>query len=289
MICSDITLPEAVSKNFEAIAQGKTIEQLEQQVLENHNCAYQALDSDEWLNFTLMLQQVWQQNDHAIVRGKPDQEGNTAVLLGLALNSRFKPYRGNKVLKHFRMSPWTTELSQTLKEGHFHTDLCTAQTPPKVTLIQCRVADPSPGKGILRVARLEAILIELKRIGADATLDFLLKEECELVDERAHGSYQGVMANHDTIRYHPETLRAAYRRKGMPLHELERHLATIHEVALMTSTPIDLQSGDALLVSNTRALHYRSACSVRYLEFPRKFEAREIYVLHLLDSPAWPI
>lgn len=285
MICTDITLPEAVSNTFETIAQRQTLEQIEQQVLENHHRVYHALDGYEWHKFTGMLQQVWQQNDHAVVRSNPVTHGKTAMLLALALNLRFKPYRGNKVLKHFKMSPWTTELSQTLKEGHFHTDLCTAHTPPKVTVIQCRVADPSPGKGILRVARLEPILIELKRIGADATLNFLLKHECGLVDERAHGSYQGIMANHDTIRYHPETLRAAYRRKSMPLHDLEQHLATIHEVALMTSTPIELQSGDALLVSNTRALHYRGICSVRYFDFPQKFEAREIYVLHLLDDP----
>jgi hypothetical protein len=83
-------------------------------------------------------------------------------------------------------------------------------------------------------------------------------------------------------------LRAAEARGVLVRADLEGHLARIHEAALAVSTPIELGSGDALFVSNVRALHYRSACTVRYHEFPRRFDAREIHVLHLRDEPTWP-
>jgi hypothetical protein len=50
------------------------------------------------------------------------------------------------------------------------------------------------------------------------------------------------------------------------------------------SLPYHTRPGDAVLVSNTFALHYRGECSVRFIKFPREFEARSLLVLHMKDE-----
>lgn len=247
------------------------------------------LASPYWRAFVADLARTWMMRDHAVIRGLPVLgDGTTSLLLALALDAEFKTYRGEKIVKHFKMSPWTTELSQSLRDGHFHTDLSTADEPPHVTLIHCRAPDPSEGYGIVRVVRLCELLAELQRRGAVKALQLLLTDNVEMVDERTQGSWSGIMASESTIRFHPETLRAAERRGARFTDTLEYQLDTIHNAALAASEPIELGVGDVLLVSNVRALHYRGDCTVQYLEFPRRFKAREIHVLHLRDEPTWP-
>jgi hypothetical protein len=47
--------------------------------------------------------------------------------------------------------------------------------------------------------------------------------------------------------------------------------------------PFHTGPGDAVLVSNRTALHYRGACSVRFTKFPNEFDARSVLVLHLKE------
>ncbi len=291
MSVPELKLSATVSKALRSIADRQSLETHEVRALDptQRRALAEELSSPEWQTFVVELSRIWNLFDHAVVRGLPVIGGGaTTLLLALALDAEFKPYRGDKIVKHFKMSPWTTELSQSLRDGHFHTDLNTADDPPCVTLIHCRVPDPTEGYGVVRVARLCDLLTELRRRGADTALRLLLTDTVEMVDDRAQGSWSGVMASGSTIRFHPETLRAAERRGARFADTLEDQLDAIHDAALSVSEPIELGMGDALFVSNVRALHYRGACTVKYLEFPRRFEAREIHVLHLLDEPSWP-
>jgi hypothetical protein len=136
------------------------------------------------------------------------------------------------------------------------------------------------------VARLPDLLHALRRSGEARTLTFLQETEVTMVNESSPGGWTGRIVAGGRIRFHPETLRAAQRRYGGLPSDLEERLHAIKAAALSISTPIHLGAGDTLLVSNTRALHYRSACSVLYHAFPRDFTSREVYVLHLLDEPA---
>lgn len=246
------------------------------------------LTSVPWRDFEKQVTVLWKAHDHLVVRGIPAVgEGASLVLVALAISRKFKAYRGNQVVKHFRMSPWTTDLSHTLQEGHFHTDINTAPSPPVATAIQCKVPDPgAPGYGEVRVARLLDVLTNLHQSGEARTLDFLQQTETTMVNESSPDAWTGHIVTGGNIRFHPETLRAAQRRYGNLPIDLEDHLRVIKAAALSTSTPIQLDTGDTLLVSNTRALHYRSACSVLYDSFPRGFTSREVYVLHLLGEPA---
>jgi len=244
--------------------------------------------SGVWRAFQENALALWRAHDHVIVRGAPvAAEGVSLILVALLTGRRFKVYRGNKVVKHFRMSPWTTDLSHTLQEGHFHTDLNTAPEPPRVTALQCRIPDPAaPAYGESRVTRLSDLLHALHLAGETPTLDFLQKADVTMVNESSPGGWRGRIVSDGQIRFHPETLRAAQRRHGSLANDLEDHLRVIKTAALSVSTPFQLGAGDILLVSNTRALHYRGECSVTYQSFPREFTSRQVYVLHLLDEPA---
>lgn len=291
MSIPEINMHGSVSDALLAVSLREPLELLEMRALAPslRDALAEELLCPEWQAFVVELSQVWNRFDHAVIRGTPVlSDERIAVLLALALNARFKHYRGNKIVKHFKMSPWTNELSQTLRDGHFHTDLNTASEPPRITLIHCRVPDPTPGYGALRVARIPDLLAELRRRGADKTIRFLLRDSVSIVDDRAQGLWSGTMASESTIRFHPETLKAAQRRGASFIDPLEEQLDAIHDAALAVSYPIELGMGDTLLVSNVRALHYRGECTVQYLDFPRHFQARQIHVLHLVDEPSWP-
>jgi len=245
------------------------------------------LASEAWRRFTEHVHELWKMHDHAVIRGVPEiGDGASLLLVSSCLSRRFKPYRKDRVVKHFRMSPWTTELSHTLQAGHFHTDINTAPTPPVLTGIQCRVPDPGcPRYGELRVARLSELLVALRQQGTASTLEFLERSDVTMVNETSPGGWTGRIVEGGRIRFHPETLRAGQRRYGSNPPDFEEHLRVIHEAALAVSVPIQLAAGEVLLVSNTRALHYRGECSVVFQTFPRHFASREVYVLHLLDEP----
>lgn len=229
---------------------------------------------------------LWRKYDHVVLRGAPVGVAEL-MLLSALLGARFKPYRDARVVKHFRMSPWTQELSHTTREGDFHTDINTAPAQPRTTVIQGVVADPSgPPYGDLRVARIADVLADLRARGDWDTLTFLQDTEVTMLNDHSHQGWTGRIATTEELRYHPETLRAARRRYGNAPPDLDRHIDRVHTSAMAVSTPIYLSPGDTLVVSNARALHRRGACSVSFRSFPMDFVAREVHVLHLLDDPA---
>lgn len=285
MISPEIYMPVEVAELLTIKAKQHALEDIEAELLAGLDSLFGLDEMPAWNKFVDNLRRTWLVFDHAIVRGGPVGDGSTTLLTSLALGMQFKFYRNDKIVKHFKMSPWTTDLSHTMREGHFHTDLNTTQTPPKATVIHCLKPDPDVNSGVIRVARVLDLLEEARRTGDESTLRFLCETKVEMVDKNAHDSWSGYILTDDTIRFHPETLRDAQCRSGSMPQDLEFQLSKIHQIAMAVSTPILLEEGDAVFVSNVRALHYRGPCTVNFLDFPRSFDAREIYVLHLLDEP----
>lgn len=231
---------------------------------------------------------VWRDHDYWILRGLPAAGEGTSLLCAAALvGSGLRTYRSGQIVKRFQASPWTTALSHTLREGHFHTDLNTSPTPPRATVMQCLVPDPAaPEHGHLRVARLADLIKQLQADGCDEVLAFLYEADVTMVNDTSPQAWTGRIVEDGTIRFHPETIRAAERRAGRDGSRYDVALEAVKRAALKVSTPIDLKSGDLLAVSNVRALHYRSACTVRFRQFPCDFSAREVYVAHLIEEPS---
>lgn len=287
MHINEVHMPSDLAQQLLETSRSKGLDYLEASLLGLSGDLPKFLLSPQWAAFTDKVEQSWRDTSSLVVRGIPTDNGATTLLAALSLPARFKSYRENKIVKHFKMSPWTKELSQTIKEGQFHTDLNTAPMPPAATVIHCHKPDPSPEMGESRVVIIDDLLNELEKRGEAETLTFLTEAKVDMVDERKQGSWSGSIIESGTIRFHPETLRAAAQRLDSLPQELEHHLLVIHESAMAASEPIHLAPGDALFVSNHRALHYRGECTVQFTKFPRQFLAREIYVLHLQDEPQW--
>jgi hypothetical protein len=230
----------------------------------------------------------WGKRDYVVVRNVPTcKEGTTGLLLAAVCFGLLKPYRGRQIVKHFRMSPWTTALSHTLASGFFHTDINTSSVPPAATIMQCLERDPgAPAFGQLRVARVADLLCELKFRSRLDALRFLTTDRVEMVNETSPDGWKGIMVEGETVRFHPESLQAAQKKNGTNPSDLAVCLQGIHEAALAVSSPIDLAPGEILFVSNRRAMHQRGACTVRFREYPRYFDARRVSVLHALAEPS---
>lgn len=260
---------------------------MEREVCETGSVAFPFFASDVWETFCQSTLQLWRERDHVIVRGLPAlAEGASLLLASLCLAGRFKTFRNGQIVKTFRMSPWTTDLSHTTREGDFHTDINTDPEPPAVTAIQCLTPDPgSPQYGVNRVARSVDLLAYLEANGSQDLLRFLRETPVTMVNDRSQDAWTGQIVQGDRIRFHPDTVRAAMRRFEIQAPELEEHLAAIHAAALAVSTPFGLDAGDVLFVSNHRALHYRGECSVAFINFPLEFRSRAIHVLHKMSEP----
>lgn len=239
--------------------------------------------SREWLKFSSEVRKAFIEKDHVVIKGLPvNNRGATLLIVSKTVGSMFRTYRGGQIVKHFKMSPWTRELSHTTKEGEFHTDLNTEIQPPALTAMQCLDPDPgAPQYGISRVARLKDILLFLEQNNNLELLKFLTESTVSMLNDRSSASWSGSIVEDDIIRYHPETLRAAKRRFDHQEPFLEDKILSIAQAAMKVSEPFILEAGDVLLLSNHRTLHYRGECSVMFKHYPTDFLSRSIFILHM--------
>lgn len=240
------------------------------------------ITSSEWSSFSASVRQVFADRDHVVIKGLPvSSDGATLILAARAIGSMFRTYRGGQIIKHFKMSPWTVELSHTTRAGEFHTDLNTEPLPPAITAMQCLDPDPdTPRYGVSRAVRLTDLLAYLEEYDQVETLRFLTHDIVTMLNERSSSRWSGHIVEEGLIRYHPETLRAAARRSCYPGPSLEDRIACVERAALAVSEPFFLDRGDVLLLSNHRTLHYRGECSVVFNRYPTEFVSRSVFILH---------
>jgi hypothetical protein len=275
-------LSEAIAAHSAALG---TVDEAELSALREDLAAALAA-AREWQVFRATLAEAVGGLGYAVVRGLATDGGTSLLIASAALGAPFETYARGRIVKRFRMSPWTRELSHTLQAGNFHTDGNVAPVPPIATAMQCEREDPGgDAYAELRVAHLPRLLRELGRRGqaGAAALAFLQEEQVAMAHERSTSIWSGRLVEKGTIRYHPESLRVANARIGGDAERLEERIAEIHEAAMAVAPPFHTRAGDVLLVSNRRALHYRGACSVRFTDFPTRFESRSVLVLHCRD------
>jgi len=236
-----------------------------------------------WQELRAAVASLVHERGYVVLRGLDADEGRSLLIVGSLMGRAFDTYGRKRVVKRFRMSPWTRELSHTLADGNFHTDGNVADQPPVATGMQCEREDPGgDAYAELRVAHLPDLLRNLEADGplGAAAVSFLCREDVPMAHERSPAQWCGRLVSDGAIRYHPESVRVANRRLGRAPDRIETIIATIHRAALAASTPFHTRPGDVVLVSNRRALHYRGACSVRFRRFPTDYETRSLLVLH---------
>lgn len=238
-----------------------------------------------WRDLRDLIQTIYSREEYVVVRGLPvTDDGGSLLVAALATGRHFRTYRGDQVVKKFAMSPWTTDLSHTIREGDFHTDLNTEAEPPALTVIQCLRPDPgAPTYGQNRVARWRDVFDHLRTGGRGDVVSFLERARVTMASGQAR-TWTGSIVEGNRVRYHPETLRDAEQSPEVAT-DLERMIQAVHATALSVSVPFDLGPGDVLFVSNWRSVHYRGECSVRFTRFPTEYDSRVIFVLHQLGEP----
>jgi hypothetical protein len=279
---SVVIAPSWVVTAFNSICSKHAVEALETFAQTDSLEQLPFLQSSDWQDFSSVVRATFANTDQVLIRGLPvSDNGATLLLAARTIVSRFRTYRGDKIIKRFKMSPWTTELSHTTREGEFHTDLNTESRPPAVTAMQCLEPDPgSPDYGVSRVARLNDLLTFLSESKDEEALNFLTKESVTMLNDYSSSSWSGRMVEGNMIRYHPETLRAAARREEHLEALLEHKIAAISKALFAVSQSLIMERGDVLLLSNHRTLHYRGECSVVFETYPTEFLSRSVFILH---------
>jgi len=274
--------PEIAIAMESLCSKSNALEELENLARTNDLETLPLIASSAWRSFSAEVRKAFMDRDYVIIKGLPvTDSGATLLIAACTIGSSFRTYRGGQVIKHFKMSPWTKELSHTIREGEFHTDLNTENHPPAITAMQCLDPDPgAPEYGISRVARLKDLLSFLERNDTKETLHFLTQKTVTMLNDRSSSNWSGHVVQEGLIRYHPETLRAAGRRFGHQETSLDSRITEISKAAMEVSEPFILEQGDILLLSNHRTLHYRGECSVVFTKHPTEFRSRSIFILH---------
>ena len=242
--------------------------------------------NEHWIRLCDLVCSTVRHCGYLVIRGLEADEGRSLLIAGTALGAVFETYGQGRIVKRFRMSPWTTELSHTTRAGDFHTDGNVSDLPPIGTAIQCEHEDPgAPEYGEQRVAYLPDLL---ERLGSGNCEDaeasaYLTKSVVAMAHERSLKLWRGILAQNGTIRYHPHSLRIASKRLDEQPAKVEAMIEIIHRAATDVSMPFHTRPGDTVLVSNRTALHYRGPCSVQFAEFPTQFDSRSVLVLHLKE------
>jgi len=278
-----VVAPSEIAAAFDSICLAPdALEALEQSARASDLADLPLLKSGEWARFSAEVHGAFAARDHLIIKGLPvSAHGATLLLTARTIGAAFRTYRGGQIIKQFTMSPWTTELSHTTREGEFHTDLNTESVSPAITAMQCLEPDPgAPRYGVNRVARLTDMLTFLAECADAKTLHFLTQERVTMLNDRSLSSWSGRAVEGDVLRYHPETLRAAARRSGEFVPALAERIAGVARAAMAVSAPFGLERGDVLLLSNHRTLHYRGECSVVFKRYPTEFSSRSVFILH---------
>ena len=282
-ILPEIGISASLRREIDALAMTCASVEDAESVALAHDISAPLHTNPEWVIFDSAVTARILERGYVVVRGLSVDGGRSLLIVSTVLGPAFDTYIPGKIVKRFRMSPWTEELSHTIREGEFHTDANVAIIPPIATAIQCEVEDPgAPADGEQRVAYLPDLLEQLASVPDWAPgLSLLTQPESSMAHERSNGTWRGALVDKGQIRYHPHSLRVASRRLSGQEPDLEVAIAAIHEASLDASIPFHTQPGDALLVSNRTALHYRGECSVRFTEFPMEYESRSVLVINM--------
>ena len=202
----EITIGEALSRAIRSIAgEYPSIEAAEAAALRQK--VSESLDlNQEWSSFRDLVRLSIRDHGYIVVRGLEPDEGVSLLVVSIAFGAEFETYGQGRIVKRFRMSPWTSELSHTARAGDFHTDGNVSERPPIGTAIQCEREDPgAPEYGVQRVVHLPRLLTQLKT-GSKADMDafsFLTESVAVMAHERSSRLWQGILVAGNSIRYHP--------------------------------------------------------------------------------------
>jgi hypothetical protein len=139
----ETTIDRSLKRQIDALASTfESIEDAETGALTSDIVA--PLRGDQrWTVFCDLVNSTIRNCGYIVVRGLEADEGRSLLIVSTAFRAAFDTYGERRIVKRFRMSPWTAELSHTIRAGDFHTDSNVSPFPPVGTAMQCEHEDPS--------------------------------------------------------------------------------------------------------------------------------------------------
>jgi hypothetical protein len=204
----------------------------------------------------------------------------TDALFGCVGYERFVDSLGRPNVP-LKSNPFSKNISETTREGFFHTDYTVHAAPPEYTVIRCLSVDPRhPFYGRNQVARAEDIAAALYRIDpllvtilcqTSFPMTMLGKEYNVIPLSRSSKSESNKFQFRIHVGYIDESrLMDAHVYQGLPIHKL------LELVAMQVCCDFALDKDDLLIVSNTRCLHRRGPVTIEFCDSIKNFSARQI-------------
>lgn len=185
--------------------------------------------------------------------------------------------RVGSICHQFSVLPESTNFSEQMRCGGFHTDFMFQQHPPAYIALLCLQPDPRhPLYGRNQVVHVRPFLERMKHIfGVD---EQGLKEYRLLYDLAERGRFEQPILGHLDgkliFRFH-ELLLAKEQARWVSAPDMSV-AAMLHAVMMEVMVDICLDRGDLLILSNHNTLHRRGECSIEFAGVTGKWRAREM-------------
>ena len=164
----------------------------------------------------------------------------------------------------FEVDPFSTELSETINSGGFHTDFSTSLIPPKFVAIQCICTDVRhPFYGRNQIVSYSSIKQRFFEIYSDYDANFF----DQIYIQHNYGVSKKIVKflsynqSHEILKYHSKLL-------DHDINEIKIDDVYVSNIinAIATEMCYDfvLNEGDILLFNNWNTLHKRGECTTTY-------------------------
>jgi hypothetical protein len=186
------------------------------------------------------------------------------------------------VAHHFRVMPFSNNLSEQAACGGYHTDFMFQSQPPEFIALLCIKSDPKyPLYGRNQIVHYDAFVQKMSSIYGVSELDLLELKVKYVFPNHPDIELQILQkyGDRNIFRLHTSLMGEASMQKflnGIPL----KH--AIEAVCGDVSQDIVLDKGDMLIVSNHIALHRRSECTLAFSSDGNLFESREMVTIRFV-------
>ena len=178
-------------------------------------------------------------------------------------------------------SPFAKNISETTREGFFHTDYSAHRAPPAFTVIECKNADPRhPFYGRNQIAHADLVLQKLAQLDPSIVETLLTVSFPFLIGGQTYNIVPLFKARFGEKTVHCFRMHIGYIDTArlsdrhfffdIPIHSL------IEMVAMQVCQDFAIDTGEILLLSNVRCLHRRGAATVAFGKAPSEFVGRRI-------------
>lgn len=182
-------------------------------------------------------------------------------------NQLFYSDRIGSVCHQYSVEVNSSNFSQQMRTGGFHTDFMFQEHPPEFIALLCLETDPKhPIYGRNQIISISALLERLNT-GFGLSIEDLMSRP--LPYHFANGHHFSIPLLHKNnghfqLRFHQYLVTDSMQDNTVRDKAVDTYLEQLHAAMIDGSEDVCLNAGDVLLISNHHALHRRGECSVSF-------------------------